>query len=176
MVAPSQGGRENLARGRIDPVAVEVDKLEIAVAGHPANGVDVAHFSSIGRLRAEIEPEFNCFEAGNWRWTVPGTTFGPREGATVPRLQPIPARPAPEPTARGTRGRRCPKAAAKAPKALGTPRSGPASCGAGAIAHRWRSRPGRDPTAIQAEADYDEEVTTRQPTQSDYSNRSDAKP
>ena len=60
MVAPSQRGGQNLAHGRIDPIAVEVDKLEVMVACHPPDGVDITHPSTIGRVEAEIEPESNC--------------------------------------------------------------------------------------------------------------------
>ena len=53
----SQVNRENLTRGRIDPVAIEVDEFEIVFAGHPPDGVNVRHLSSIGRLKAEIDLE-----------------------------------------------------------------------------------------------------------------------
>ena len=60
MVTSGQRRRENFARGGIDPVRVEVDELEVVFAGQPANGVDVAHIPTIGRLAAEIELESNC--------------------------------------------------------------------------------------------------------------------
>ena len=56
----ANGAGKNLSRGGIDPVRVEVDELEVVFAGHPANGVDVAHITTIGRLAAEIELESNC--------------------------------------------------------------------------------------------------------------------
>ncbi|MGD0393631.1 MAG: hypothetical protein ABSC41_13420 [Acidimicrobiales bacterium] len=57
MKAPRQVSGKNLTRGRIHAVGVEVDKFEVMFAGQPANGVDVAHIWTIGRLTPEIEPE-----------------------------------------------------------------------------------------------------------------------
>ena len=64
MVLPGQRHGQDLARGGIHPVGVEIDELEVVFACHPSNGVDIAHLTTIGRLVPEIEPESNCFTPG----------------------------------------------------------------------------------------------------------------
>ena len=65
MVLPGERCRQDLARGGVDPVGVEIDKLEVVFACHLANGIDIAHLTTIGRLRTEIEPESKCFAPGS---------------------------------------------------------------------------------------------------------------
>ena len=52
VVVARQIGGQDRARGRVDPIGIEIDELKIALVRHVPDGLHVAHGWVIGRLRA----------------------------------------------------------------------------------------------------------------------------